>query len=500
MFLKIKNMNNIATQTETASVESSNSDLNKKSIRGQEYKLLYETYKGYDFTKLDLSAQNIKVLGLHFSEKGYLCFSHFVGAMWINPQIDSEEKKIALIVNPKFGNLDEVKMFIDSVSSNTNKNELYEFYPDEDLIYEESVKNPSLFLIAAYLKELVHFCQKDLRMDFIQVKENLNGRIKGKVLIKENLRANLMYARPDRAMCKYELMSLDTLANRILKRALTLSIRFLAENNSLKVEYVSQLWNWANISNTALSNVSDVEINIRDFLDIHYSGLMQKYKRVHKLAKSIIKRFRLSNSGKVIVSGTVPFWINMNKLYEYYVGFLLNKHNGKGISFKPPEEITNDSRDNPNILENHNLDITIKPDFSSKNGEIIVDAKYKDIFESDKEKSNNSSKKNPERPSNQDIYQIMAYASLFYVINSDVTPKVVLLAEPYVCKDKSELDEILKYWPQILNYEKIDQFANEKMPKNFKYFKLNRSVTNPLIDPLIVGVIPVPLPLIEKIQ
>lgn len=349
-------------------------------------------------------------LGLSPSIDG-LNLSHFSGAVWIR-EPDTDHCGVPLVVAPKIKNLDSVQLWLNVATSPRYSERLsesiFECDPDKPPIEGCTLPDVTLLQIAVYLKELSRFCQRDLRQDFMRTKENLIGRVKGRILIGENIRCNTVMGRADRVVCEYSKMTVDTDANRILKAALSRCYRYLTQaGRSYK-----QLIVWARQCEAALGSVSNVVVSDSDFRKIKYSGLMQRYRKPHKLAKMILKRLCTDAQGDLLESQsvTVPFYINMWALFELYVGVILERTGTHFIPQKPVPFPFNTDRGKSGS-------ITIKPDYYAEDAGIVADAKYKKI-------SNEAP--NPEEgssldscgldffviPGNADVYQVIAYSSL----------------------------------------------------------------------------------------
>jgi 5-methylcytosine-specific restriction endonuclease McrBC regulatory subunit McrC len=314
------------------------------------------------------------------------------------------------------------------------------------------------------------------------------------VLIRENLRRNIVHARPDRVVCRFETMTLDTPANRILKWALLLATRFMAQYGANIPE---ALWDWARSAGAALSPVSEVPVGSRDFLGIHYGGLMQRYRKIHALARMIIRRLRSDAEGTVqeIKGQTVPFWLDMNALFEGYVGVLLQRAGRKDFSAQTKKDFG----------DGKGLTLKTRPDYITDDGSIVVDAKYKGLFE---DADANGEGKGGERvelkleglpgfkyqPSNQDLYQIIAYSTLFAGAALSASGALsksrrAFLAVPVVAT-QSIGEQLLPSWRRALDK---DGFAGDPLVPSFKAPKAPISAEHELL----VGVLPTPLPVKE---
>ncbi len=328
-----------------------------------------------------LPEDNPHTLGLHWASnsKGvYIRPSYFVGAVWLD-----EEETVPLVVKPKIPEIDALAMFTAIADSHTvNLSELFNCDPEGQPIPGEPLPDLTLLQIAAYLAALAEFVQRHLRQGFTRVQENLTGRIKGRVRIPAQLRENLAFGRLDRAACEFTVMSLDTLENRILKAALDACTRYLA---NLECHLAPQLARWASIARAALAGVPEYRVNPRDWGQTHKTGLMRPYAHPLALARMILQRLRTDSNGITQEEAkTIPFFLDMNQLFEAWVGIWLAK---TGIKFEAQTEFRNP--------------IIFRPDFIARAEQIVVDAKYKDI-----------AKDNRTSPSSADVYQALGYARL----------------------------------------------------------------------------------------
>jgi 5-methylcytosine-specific restriction enzyme subunit McrC len=332
-------------------------------------------------------------LGLH-SERGKLMASYFVGQVWL------EEKKTVLQINPK--RQDEVDYF--KMASECLRHpivgrhlldECFHFETEKPPIpVDQTLKNSViLLLVAQYLKELFLLCKRHLRRGFPRIESNLTGRSKGRILIKENVSHNSACGRLDRLYCQYQIHTMDTLENQILKAALEQCLRVLRRyvgKDSLKT-----LWGWSNEPVSTLSGVKIRRIYPSEFHQIRYSGNLKVYKRPHALAKMILRTLgtdpnRPKEFDKVELP---PYSIDMNELFERYCDVLLRKN------YKENEELwvgyNNFKR---------NEEWPLRPDYLiKKNKKAIIDAKYKYVWGESYTESWRSRVR-------EDVYQVLAYS------------------------------------------------------------------------------------------
>lgn len=373
-----------------------------------------------------------KKLGLDISRwDSTYQLSHFVGAVWLR-EPTGEKPGVVLAVRPKIRDLDAVRMFVEVATSpdysqEASSDALFGCEPIQHAIKGVTLPDVTLLQVAVYLQALSRFYQRDLRQDFARTRENLVGRVKGRILISANIRQNTVRGRSDRVVCEFTRMTLDTPANRILKAALVCCARYLCIGLTLP-----PLLDWLRQCDVALAEVSDVTITDADFRGIVYSGLMQRYRRIHGLARMILKRLSTDANGQVpkAPSRTVPFYLNMWRLFEVYVGVQLAK---TGKRFKPQNQYSL-----PFKVDGKEVGtIGFRPDYFLPESEgVIVDAKYKPIIDlAMPEEGNLISLSGLQfakgvQPGNADVYQIIACCDLLAVKKPSSIFKIAILMAP----------------------------------------------------------------------
>jgi len=146
-----------------------------------------------------------KRLGLKLSELDLTYrLSYFVGAVWLRKPA-GEKPGVVLAVQPKIRDLDAVRMFVEIAASpdygqETSSDGLFGCEPMQPAIEGVPLPDVTLLQVAVYLRALAQFCQRDLRQDFTRTRENLVGRVKGRILISANIRQNTVRGRADRVV------------------------------------------------------------------------------------------------------------------------------------------------------------------------------------------------------------------------------------------------------------------------------------------------------------
>lgn len=338
------------------------------------------------------------------SEKAYIETSYFIGldkipgtnkVIHISPKINSETHKV-----------DYFKVVQEALNQELKPEDtkgLFRIEFDKDFItikQDDDYLSPLLF--AQFLNLLKVIVKKGLRKSFYKVSENLNAKVRGKVLVGASIKKNLLKGRADKTVCLYQEYGLNHIENKVLKKAL----EFVASNTfnhksfrSLKktIIYCKPFFDKID------SNVDENKIrNQKD--DPFYA----EYSQAIKLAKLILKRygFKIENTTKTKVS-TPPFWVDMSKVFELYV-------------YKKLKEKYNYVKYEPNISG-------YKPDFLIKSDDFIgvIDAKYKPRY-----KNNNVSI--------DDIRQVSAYSRMKGVYKElDVQDRNKLLDCMIIYSDQS---------------------------------------------------------------
>lgn len=277
-------------------------------------------------------------MGLYFDEKGYYHTSGYVGVGWLKDyqgktMIDSVTgEKIALLIVPRFS-LNPWEMLIKVMNdpeyelyTSGSNGDFFEVHTGEELVPVPSTETGGELLAAiSFVKECEKICMKHLRqaMDFKE--ENFNGKIVGNILVTKHIKRNVSQAREDRIFCKYPIFSVDTLENRIMKAAL-LKAKRIFRNNGITVKEIGKIYSYCENS---LKAVRTVSISKSDFNRINTTGFNSCYKGVMNLAKTVL----LGNGVNDLVGKeteeiryVIPYTINMESLFEFYVRAILKEY------------------------------------------------------------------------------------------------------------------------------------------------------------------------------
>lgn len=311
--------------------------------------------------------------------------SYFVGVDWI------VENELPIYVKPKLDDevseVNYVKMLFDILKEPENYNHLDQLceidFNKPTITIDQRQDLLSPLLLIQYINVLKKIVQKGLKKSYYTVSKNLNSKIKGRILINETIKKNHFNNKTLFNYCKYTEFGINSLENRILKKALVFSISAIRNLKGIDTTKLNELLNYIQ---PAFANV-DSEVNIEELRTIKHNKLYKEYEQALNYAEYILKRYgyNISTVNSINIK-TPPFWIDMSKLFELFVFSKLKER------FEQHNEVTYHKKFN-----------YLEPDFIIKtndgNIKMVVDAKYKPQY-----KDNNISV--------EDIRQISGYARL----------------------------------------------------------------------------------------
>lgn len=312
---------------------------------------------------------------------------YYVGLTWL------DKDKYALLINPKLNGksplepdkfqVDYYKMLFSCLQHPEVANEIDELFEikwDEPTIEIEN-QNDTLtpFLIIQYLTLVKAIVRKGIKKSYYKVEKNLHSTVKGKVLVSNTIKHNLVKNKTLNTYCKYEEFGVNGLENRLLRKTLLFIQKYLPHR--LKESQFHYFRETINYITPAFEQVDD-KIDVRGIKFTKNNAFYKEYEEAIRLAKIILKRFSYnisSTSSKKIE--THPFWIDMSKLFELYVLGLLKDSFGNEVKY-------------------HFTHYGNELDFILKSGDLkmVIDAKYKQYQKY--------------KVANEDVRQVSGYARL----------------------------------------------------------------------------------------
>lgn len=296
--------------------------------------------------------------------------SYYIGCAWLIPPSENENG-ISIQVEPKIENADFIRMFVTALEVRSSKEAEYfsDYYhidfesPAIQIESEQNLITPLLLL--HYITLLEQLSRNGLRKNYVRREENLQSKIRGKILFDQHLKQNVFNKREDRIFCGYQEYTVDTPENRLLKKALVYAKNNLESIPSLKAETLDKIYSKLAPVEGAFEGVSE-DVSLAQVGFVKSSKLYRHYDEAIKVAKMILQGvdYEVLEDKKEREYKVHPFYIDMPRLYEMYVLSLLRKAYGDQIRFQVPGR--------------HGT----KVDFIKIDEKIIMDTKYKPHYES----------------------------------------------------------------------------------------------------------------------
>jgi 5-methylcytosine-specific restriction enzyme subunit McrC len=271
----------------------------------------------------------------YFEKERQIKSSYFIGVDWII--INQRALYVQPKLNEKGPETDYIKMLFaclkhpDIAAHTTNLYGINFNEPFIELDQKQDMLTP--LLVVHFLQVMKAIVRKGLKKSFYNIDNNLNARIKGKINIAQTLKQNVFKNNPLKTFCQYDEFGLNCLENRLLKHTLLFVKKFIHSdfiNCDFNNKYLLPVFNFI-IS--AFQEV-DENIDIKAIKGFKNNAFYKEYDEALRLANLILKRYgynikKVGNakSHKVDVP---PFWIDMAKLFEFYVlGQLKDKYANK---------------------------------------------------------------------------------------------------------------------------------------------------------------------------
>ena len=230
----------------------------------------------------------------------------------------------------------------------------------------------TLFFISLFVSRMREIVRTGLKKDYVILEENLNAKVKGRILHGKNLQRNILQGRCERFYCSFQEYTTDIPINRFLKRALVLCKDIIA--NQVSNHIFAGTYSKSNIFPTlayCLSQMRHVQSEtgnsfFANNIKVPRGKLFRNYEEAINVARII---FRLEEayflSGQQEESRNLPdFWIYLPTLFEHYVWGKMNTI-GADVKIQPSGFLGQ------------------KADFIFQRPQIVVDAKFKKWYHKD---------------------------------------------------------------------------------------------------------------------
>lgn len=346
----------------------------------------------------------------------------YIGTDWLS------KNEIAVYVAPKLNDeaqqTDYLKMLFSCLRHSdvaTYTKNLYEIkFEDPYIEIEQKQDLLTPLLVVQFLQMVKTIVRKGLKKSYYKVEYNLNAKIKGKVLVAQTLKQNIIKNKPTKTFCQYDEFGFNSIENRILKRTLVFVQKYLA----LFPDYLKLASPVINYCLPVFHEV-DENIDLKTLKGITHNSFYKEYKEALHISSLILKRFGYNikeidtlNNKTVKVP---PFWIDMPKLFELYVLGMLKDKYFNCIKFQ-----IQGTYGQPDFV------------FVSDNVKMIIDTKYKRKYQQEKYQA-------------EDIRQLSGYAR---------DTKVLSKLGYITAEEQDNVIDCLIIYP--------DQTASDKLADNLK--------------------------------
>jgi len=281
------------------------------------------------YTKLFPYKADLLCFGVYNDEQTFTVDSnYFIGVDWIVP------KKAAIYVEPKLNDgteeVDFLGMLLNSLETPENLEHLKGLFHvdyDQPWITIPSQKDLlSPILIVQFLKLTQRIVRKGLKKSYYRVTENLNSRVKGKILVGQQVKENIVKNRLTKTICNYQEYGINTYENQFLKLVLEFVGSWLnSKRHFFDKPQHSQLLSLLQYCSPAFEQV-DILANKHQKIHNSANPFYKEYIEALKIGGYILKRFSFNiTKTSATQAETPPFWIDMSKLFELYVFQKLKK-------------------------------------------------------------------------------------------------------------------------------------------------------------------------------
>lgn len=286
--------------------------------------------------------------------------SYYIGLDWIKPW------GLPVLIEPKLNRkevkMDHVQILLEALKDPENIHHLdglIDIKFDDEWINVNGNKTIELtpFLIVQFLMSVRSIVRKGIKKDYYQVTENLNSKVKGKILVGRQIRENILKNKVTNTVCSYQEFGVNSEENQFLKYVLSFVCAQVENYPSIKSSLIDILhYNMSSFEQVSFRKFHTFKKKVRNSFYKEYNVAIQLGNQILKLMDN-----NLSTSTDQLKKYP-PHWIDMSKLFELYV-------------FKKLKEKFSGSREVTYHLKTNYQEL----DFIIKSGDfkVVVDAKYK---------------------------------------------------------------------------------------------------------------------------
>jgi 5-methylcytosine-specific restriction enzyme subunit McrC len=253
--------------------------------------------------------------------------NYFIGVDWLVP------RQAAVYVESKLNDTEQVDflgILLQSLKAPENLEHLnglfHVEYESPWIPIPEQKDLLSPILIVQFLKLIERIVRKGLKKSYYRVTENLDSRIKGKILVGQQIKTNIVKNRLTKTTCNFQEYGFNTTENQFLKLVLEFVSSYINQTNLFfNKDQIMQLRNILSYCMPSFEYVDSLEYK-HEAVHIKKNAFYMEYEEAIKIGGYILKRFSFNiNKASQSQTSTPPFWIDMSKLFEIYVFGKLKK-------------------------------------------------------------------------------------------------------------------------------------------------------------------------------
>jgi 5-methylcytosine-specific restriction enzyme subunit McrC len=367
----------------------------------------------------------------HESGAWKLRTSYIIGLAWV-------KEDLPIYIAPKFNKEDRevnyLAMLMEALEEPENaKHMSHLFTIDFDakpipITHRQDKLTP--LLIVQFLGLMKSLVRKGLKKGYYSIEQNLNARVRGKVLINKTIKTNHTRSKLLHTVCSYDEFGVNIPENQLLKRALLFVQKMVYNLKGL--ENVDVLKAMLRYTLPAFEQVNE-NASSKNKIRKKGNNLYAEYEPAMELAQIILKKYGYAISNvQEDETTSPPYWIDMSKLFELYTFKKLREHWQGNNQVKYHQKF--------NYLES---------DFIVNTGEeqYVVDAKYKDYADS--------------RIATEDARQVAGYARMNKVF------------EEFGLTGNERILDCLIVYPDM--EAKLELRPKDKWKKDSVYFRLYKT-------------------------
>jgi len=232
-------------------------------------------------------------------------------------KIKSEEEVRSLPEVDVFKMLSEIVKLPDATKEISNLLDIDWTAPEIEI---EHLENDYLspFLVIQFIHLMKVIVKKGLKKSYYTVEENLNSRIKGKILVSQTIRQNLFKNKLTNTYCRYQEFGYNSIENRFLKKVLEFAKNYINHNIELLSSSVPDIKHDLNFISSAFQFIPSLD-NSLEIKKVKHNKFYKEYQDAIQIGELVLKNFSFSITNSTqFKRKTPPYWIDMSRLFELY--------------------------------------------------------------------------------------------------------------------------------------------------------------------------------------